>query len=51
MACLTTGEESDDVYAMQEGSDMVHALSASAADTLTSLLEADWTAVPEDSGE
>lgn len=48
---LTTGEESDDVYAMQEGSDMVHALSASAADTLTSLLEADWTAVPEDSEE
>ena len=48
---LTTGEESDDVYAMQEGSDMIHALSASAADTLTSLLEADWTAVPEDSGE
>ena len=40
-----------DVYAMQEGSDMVHALSASAADTLTSLLEAEWTAVPEDSGE
>ena len=41
-------EESSDVYAMQDGSDMVHALSASTADTLASLLAADWTAVPDD---
>lgn len=42
-----TGEESDRVYAMQEGSDMVHALSSSTADTLSGLLQADWTAVPD----
>ena len=44
---IVTGEESEDVYAMEEGSDMVHALSDSTADNLASLLEADWTAVPE----
>ena len=47
---LLTGEESDRVYAMQEGSDMVHALSSTPANTLSGLLQADWTAVP-DSGE
>lgn len=44
---ILTGEESESVYAMEEGSDMVHALSNSTADNLASLLEADWTAVPE----
>ena len=42
-----TGEDSDIVYAMQEGSDMVHALSASVEETLSGLLQADWTAVPD----
>ena len=48
---IDTGEESGSVYAMQEGSDMVHALSSSTADTLSGLIQADWTAVPESEEE
>ena len=41
------GEEESGMYAMQPGSNMVHALSETPAQILNELLTADWTAVPE----